>query len=504
MNARYLFLFVLGALMWLAACKEDNPVPMSPPDTRLFVDQIDRSGDERLQSLVHLYWSGDDKDGIVVGYEISLDNANWNFVTRTDSVFSFTVTTDSDTADINFWVRAKDNDDLLDPTPAYIKIPIRNTPPEAAFDSTFFALDTHRVVFTLGLSAFDVDGAITLDRVEIKANAGSWLTLPATTSILSLVPDQPEATGQVAASVYTGTDSRNANLKLDGLNLNGPNTFYLRAADQGGLYSIIDTSSSVVLLNKKADWMVFDLWRQSSSFIAGRLRPIALYQSILTSAFGAYDYMDLTDDTKVLPLRLTTLNLLMKLYPKVFLFTNRGDGEVAFVNSFEEAIQNYLTGGGKLLLNVPYAIGTPDPEDPFNTPSFESLFLYSPADSVSSVNINGVIPVEGKLNPDPVSASAYPVLSNGSRLGTSPSGSLITRVNPYYLKAGASAIYRAEVENSIPQTQGPWVASTVVIARLQNQNNKTNIIYSSVPLHEVNGNSNLSVFFEQVAREFQW
>jgi hypothetical protein len=497
MKSLYPLLLSLGMLASLSSCKEDNPVPQSPPSTRIFVKEINRSGGERLRSIVHLHWSGDDRDGIVTGFELSFDNQNWEFTTRTDSVFSFNVRTQSDTTDINFWVRAVDNDNLRDPNPAFLRIPIRNTPPQISHDTTFFINDTHRVVFTFSLTASDPDGSQTIDRVDIKANDGNWVSLPANVGFLTIVPSPNNTPGRVSAQVLDGTTGRSLGVQLNGINLGGQNIFYLKAVDQGSLESAVDTTAEVVLLPRTADWLVLDLWRQNSSFVIPSGRPIVTYRNEFSAAGIGFDYMDLTNPKLVLPLRNPTLSVLLRQYPKVFLFASRGDPEVALVNSLETGIQNYLTSGGRLLLNVPYTIGEPNPNDPFLPVTFRSLFLYSPADSVSSVFINGSIPIDGALRPDARTGAGYPELLNGSRLAGREQ--IISRVNPFYLKPGAEAIYRADM---IQAGGEPWNGPRVVMARLRNASGSTNIIYSSVALHEVNGNRNLAELLRQVAQEF--
>ena len=124
---------LLGLLLTLTACDKGELLENKAPDTRISVSEINLTGEDRLRSEVTLHWFGADEDGWITGYELSLDGTNWSPVTKQDSTFSFELTLGSDTTDIDFYVRAVDNDDAVDPTPAYLRVPIRNSPPTAIF-----------------------------------------------------------------------------------------------------------------------------------------------------------------------------------------------------------------------------------------------------------------------------------------------------------------------------------------------------------------------------------
>ena len=132
--------------------------PNTPPDTQLFIENINLEGENRLNSIVRLRWSGEDKDGYVVAYEISQDNTNWDLVTVQDSTFQFPIPDGQSSTDISFYVRAIDNLGLLDPSPASLLIPIKNTPPIASFDQTKGIPDTAFVVFSVLWNTDDLDG----------------------------------------------------------------------------------------------------------------------------------------------------------------------------------------------------------------------------------------------------------------------------------------------------------------------------------------------------------
>ena len=171
-QTRILF-FLLVTTIFSACIKEDELKLNTNPNTNIFLEKIDRVGENRLNTNVTMHWSADDQDGYVIGYEISLDNITWSFTTKQDSVFRFSIL-NGDTTDINLYVRAIDNDGNKDLTPAYLKIPIKNTIPTVAFDDNLIKCDSVYSVFSLLFSANDLDGNETIDSIYLKINNGNW------------------------------------------------------------------------------------------------------------------------------------------------------------------------------------------------------------------------------------------------------------------------------------------------------------------------------------------
>jgi len=76
---------------------------------------------------VHLYWYGNDADGVVTGYEWAIsdslpgqaDTLDYAYTTVTDSVFLMPVSERQQVLGHRFWVRAIDNEGKVDPEPAF-------------------------------------------------------------------------------------------------------------------------------------------------------------------------------------------------------------------------------------------------------------------------------------------------------------------------------------------------------------------------------------------------
>ena len=91
----------LGLLALLAvACDPGTPVDNQLPETRMSVDRIDRTGPDRLNSVVKLAWFGSDADGYVVAYELRVSGGPWVRSLHTDSTLVLGIPAGQDTADL--------------------------------------------------------------------------------------------------------------------------------------------------------------------------------------------------------------------------------------------------------------------------------------------------------------------------------------------------------------------------------------------------------------------
>lgn len=257
------------------------------PDTVLTPESINLTGDDRLNSVVFLSWFGSDKDGYIKGYEISLDNQNWVFTTQNDSTFNFTLEPGSDTTDIDFYVRAIDNDSLIDPTPAYLKVPLKNTPPVALFNEKGFPVDTVNIVTTFRWNAVDVDGDETIIKAYLKANQGDWMEIDVNEKMLSIVPVNSSQTGTVDAHVYYGTNDLPLTEKLNGLVVGDTNHFYIKVVDFANAESEPDTSDVLYIKPKTSDLL----------YVTGlSAPPTNVYKGVMDNNMTSYDALDYAVD----------------------------------------------------------------------------------------------------------------------------------------------------------------------------------------------------------------
>lgn len=200
-------LLIFTVLILISTCYKKpipNPVPNIPPETYIFLsDTTDTVGAKQT-----LYWFGNDPDGIVVGYYLSInDTSEKIFTTRNESTFVFPA--ESIVIYHTFYCWAIDNEGSVDPTPAKLTIPVINTPPTVSFDPHYMPMDTTFPVVTFFFEAHDEDGDETIEGFLV------WLD---TDTLPQVIP--PEQHSVTLRDI-----------------LPGEHTFYLQAFDEAGALS---------------------------------------------------------------------------------------------------------------------------------------------------------------------------------------------------------------------------------------------------------------------------
>ncbi len=491
-------IFSVFLLSILSSCKkEDQLIANNEPSTSIFLETIDRSGSERLNTIVQMSWSGEDKDGYVIGYEISFDSLTWFFTEKQDSLFKFSISSNSDTADIEFFVRAIDNDNNKDRSPAYLKIPIKNTLPTVELDENMVKVDSVFSVFSLLWNAVDLDGNQTLDSTYIRINNSAWFAIPRNYNFISIVPVNPESNGTTEGIVYAGNNSINLNRRIQGLQIGGINKVYIKVKDQSGAESNLDSLNTFVIKRKTSDLLVLDAFN-----IATTPNADVVYRAAISQAYGNADYYDFYRLNRGYIPRFwnPTFTLLMDLYDKVFIYSDNSQSATPngmILEDAASAFQSFLNNGGKMLIVTDIANNA----SPNNFDKNSTLFQYTPADSFQTfyaANQKATLPVDSLLIPNPTNASGYPILkvSNFS-----------DAVDPFFVKASAFPMYTGQIR----KTNGT-IATRVFAAKNKNANNNTNLIFFSTDLFKLQGDGNtngqsdeLELFFEQVFNvEFNW
>ena len=472
------FALIVVFSVLLAGCKEDNPIQNLPPDTQLSIEKINLTGENRLNSSVYLTWFGTDKDGYVTGYEYSINEADWFYTESRDSTFKFPIEPGEDTTDIEFFIRAIDNDGNLDQTPAHLTIPLRNSAPEVSFIEESFPTDTAFSVVTFRWKFSDPDGDQTVVKASLKVNDGPWVEIDRSKFMISVQPQDPKNIGTVDANIFYNTDIGSAAGTIEGLQTDADNIFYLKVEDFAGTESAVDTSAAVFVKAQKSDLLL----------ISGQPpQQNAAYRTLVSNSYGQIDAVDFAADNGQYQPKFwnPTFSLLTEQYDKLVfncdqsLFSNPITGQSALLLEFAAPVlQNYTNKGGKSFVITSFPAGF-DPSE---------LRGALPIDSLSTTSGQAVITNDSS------------VVSTETGWPTIQPRSLILGADPFLPSIDGEVLYTAQIS-----TFGAWEGPNIVGA-IRRQNGNINQVFFSVELYRFDKDPvALDNLFDKVLNDaFNW
>ena len=472
---KFIFIFLAACLLYSCE-KEGSEEANQLPDTFFSLKEINLSGDKRLNSIVRLNWFGTDPDGYIKGYELSFDQLEWEFTEAQDSTFRFSLSINTDTADINIFVRAIDNENGADPSPASIVVPIKNTPPEVSFDEKLSIPDTSFLVATTAWNASDLDGEETIQQVLISLDKKNWEEINFSQKTFSIAPADPFLTDTTESLIYFGTSSQPAVQRLKGLALNDTNKIYIKVIDQAGAESEIDSTSTFFMKPQ----------RNSTLVVGGLSAADQVYRQSLQAININYDFLNLTaNNGQNLPkVWNITFRLQLSFYDKLFLysdeslFTNTFTGVKKMILEFAaSSLQEYANSGGKYFISTSFNHSTP----------IEGFAGVLPIASLSTENFGSA-----RFFQDSVAFSnlaEFPDLN--------PSNFVLLGPTVFEIdSADTEVLYQANLSKSRPDVA--W-EDTKIVASGRRVNGKLNQVFFSLQLWELNGNpSALQDLFDQI------
>lgn len=449
--------------MFLSSCRKGEQNANHAPDTKMSISSINLVGENRLNSKVRLTWFGTDLDGLIEGFEISLDQQTWSYTTVQDSTFIFSLGTGQDTVDIDFYVRAIDNEGLVDPSPAYLNVPLKNTPPEASFDDDRGPKDTSFCASTFFWTASDPDGDATIEKILMKFNNGTWTEVAKNQSLISFLVDSNVSSGTASAEIFYARNTNAESTTIDGLNVNGDNYLLIKSVDIAGSESEPDTAKVFYLKNKTLG--VNTLW------VNGHVANVAQeYASFLNNVGISYDFLDYGSNMgEQQPIYWDpTFRLIINQFDKLFInapaskFPNTVTGaNTTLLNYIGLSIENFHNNGGK---------------------SFTTCALVANSEN-DLVNVAGPFPIENTVN-SPVGFAritndslVYSVSSNPIFGDLQPTN-VQTGVVPIVLSADAEVFYRAQ----ITPIQN-WTGDNTMASIRRDGSNNISQVFFAIELH---------------------
>lgn len=490
----------------------DNPVADKSPETYLFL--YPDSSISQQPSRLRVSWSGDDADGLVIGFYFKWSglDSNWTFTTKNDSTFALPIGS-TDTTYL-FSVSAVDNSGngvydnsvfsngidygpepftdldsngiynegeefidigLIDPSPATTVFPIKNTAPEIEWTALTFLPDTSFPVMTFNWFANDIDGIETILNINIALNdTNNFVSLSGNTTLITIRTNDFDDPDPEMEILIDGSELNIHTEMLPGLKLNDTNVFYVQAEDISGaktkFISIPDTSGEWYVQAPRGKLLIVDNYNISDPVL--NAQAAAFYNNAFSSIGGGalineFDVLDLAANP--LPFENVTFPETLKLFKYIFWYSDTKPR----IDLLSITTNPLLDLGTKIAFSLSF-------EDSTSSFAFDktSLQNFLPVDSLVqkkpvSFIFNGTVePVD--------SQSGYPVLTISST---------ISSVRTFFVnQITASAVYE--------------IHSTQLNGTIGLKNNDNSLFFIGAPLHQLDGGeSNViplldKIFFE--------
>jgi len=484
-------IITLFAAFFLASCYDslvDNPIGNKPPNTSLWL-KPDSTISQQISTLP-VNWTGDDPDGLVVGYYFSWDGNNWTFTTKNDSTFFLQIGI-TDTSYL-FRVAAVDNSGngrydsqvfqnninfgpepfidlngngvfdqgepysdigLIDPTPAELRFPIKNSAPIIKWDSLTVLPANSFPVMTFGWEVFDTDGVETVQNIRIALNdttdPNSFVSLRGSVRLITLRVKDFTVANPETEILLDGQEFSILPQKLKGIKLNDTNRVYIQAIDQSGAVSAFASlpkpGATWFVIKPKGKLLLID------DDVSVNDNPTPFYQNKFDNIQGGalngkYDILDVKANR--IPYFGYNFLLTMKLYNYAFWYTDNNPSlDLAAAN-----INRFLDAGGKLFMSMVLPS------------TFEVAILqdFLPIDSTSTM-LNFLFP--GALVSPVPTTLGYPEMTATSS---------IARMRNFHLTPGiATPVYYLS-QNQLPGHTGFF-------------DQTKRLFYIGVPLHKTDG-----------------
>lgn len=450
------------------------------PETYLVTDTIIRFGDDRLESEVTLQWWGDDPDGFIVGFEFSFDAVIsdatiWQYTTALDSTFILAPPPGADSADFVFHIRAVDNQQNIDPTPASLTIPVKNSPPQVLIIPGLNTPVKSFPALRYFWEGSDPDGLQNLDHYEVCFNdtSGVVVQLAATTSSAIFEAIDPTATN-LTCTVYPNGSTSPLAETISGLNGDAWNTFYIRAVDQSNAGSAFIAADSVFIKRVHSSVLLVNGYSTTTNeafyinHLATQGITIVDTMQVFSTVDGSFTQQSADNLTQ---------GKIFDMFDVIVWFSNDANNSFSLAQKTTEA---FFNSGGKMLMSV-YISSSFDPLSNFLdfTPIAS---LVNPEDTTLILDLGaGLEPLEAD----------WPALQGTSIVGI---------VKPINLQIGATPLYSAALtaKDNLNLTFTPWTGVSTVIASKADGAGNTNFVISTLELNKLDGLLTMDAFFEKV------
>lgn len=433
-----------------------------------------------------MQWWGNDPDGFVSGYEVSVNGSAWSFTTRQDSLFEFVIPAGQDTADIKISVRAVDNEGAVDPNPPVLFIPIANSPPSFNFTVSLARPSRNPVrsfpALRYNWESTDPDGPNDLAAFEFVWNDTTQAPVRLSRNFFTAVFVAVNPGADVSdCEIFAGNANVKQTFTIPGLRMNAVNVLYARALDQVNASSGYKPAGEIFIKKQVSDILLVN--GQTSAFNRAQIQNF--YTTRLGNVLGGRvfdtlqaglivnsNYEELSQDP-------FTQSKVFEFFKRIITYT---DNAQLLLGLFQRSSSLFFEGEGRLCMIFESNDELPVQPDYVD---FTPIFTFEPVSTTRSFLIR---------NGD----SLFALQTGQPNLRSS---ALITGVRPFSIPPDNPSFRYAEfykgkitVDNSgaISLWSGQ---STLMSKRIRRSNNKADFIISATPMHRYDAAGNAVDWF---------
>lgn len=480
---------VLWLLIFAVACRKDFEGDRNVqvfPETYTLVDSVRRDSTNLLTTTVVANWWGESVTGFIKGYEVSIDNGQtWSFTTNQQGVYLLSLPIGVQSGNLPIYVRAIDNLDQKDPTPAIMVFPVKNTAPTIAFDFSAGRKVSSLPAFRYVFAPNDVDGLLDIQRIEIVFNDTNKTpyAMPGNTLAASFVATRLGNEVDTNFQVYINSRTTPQPQLLSGIVYNQTNTVYIRAVDRVGATSAWAVDSQLIR-KPVSDFLMINDYR------AAKLSVQTFYVNQLNALGAPYNTFDIINDIPTqLPSDVFTIVKVLELYKKMIWYSDDPNSTLGLA---QLVTPTFFQNGGAMFLLV---------EMPTDFDPFSNFFSFTPVQQL-------VVPPVGVTLRMNINETVQPNATSGSGWPTLKATSIISNARPFVTFTSPSGTFGYDTlctANLLAQsTSGsqPWSGlSNIMSKRIRLSTGKTDMIFATVPLNRLNGNNNMDSLWRKALIE---
>jgi len=403
MKNKLLISILFITVLTLISCSEeivDNPVGNKPPDTSLSLFPHPDSSISPQPSRLRVAWWGDDPDGLIVGFYYTWDGTTWIFTDENEILFSLQIGAGDTT--YTFKVSSVDNGGngiydsqvfqngidfgpepfidsnndgifsrgekfydigLIDPTPAILDFPLKNTAPTISWNTLSTLPNISFPAMSFGWNVEDLDGVQTILKINIALNdtnnVNNIVSLDGSVRTITLRTSDFVSSNPLMEILIEGIETNIFSEKLPGLKLDDFNKFYVQAVDISGatsqFISLPDTGKSWFVKKPKGDVLIMDDYSTNDG-------AATFYNSMMDSLGlgNRYDVYDFLNQKP--PYTNVTFLQTLKLFKYVLWYSDNSPS----LDLAASSVQKFIDAGGKIAFSIQF----PQTVDPFLLQSF--------------------------------------------------------------------------------------------------------------------------------------